>query len=295
MATLAGCSTAPVRQAASIGAAGAAYAEAVNVVADFALNDALDYAIDELATRRRALRDDAKRRDALERQNALLKRRIELVEAAALQVGLVREYFSALEALAKVDVSAPAGAATASIIDSLNALEKNLAARGGDGGGPLSPDEKTEAAQVVALLARGAHARQVEARLASDAPVIARHLRMLSNQLGELSEWISARQNDRLTTFYVDEVQAPFLKPVDTPLPADWKAKYRQYLQGVTLNEQVRVAAEAGKNMERVWRRYLAGEQTPEEMLQSVSDMQRLVTAIGGLKAARRAAQSTEQ
>jgi hypothetical protein len=118
---------------------------------------------------------------------------------------------------------------------------------------------------------------------------------MLSNQLGELAEWISARETNRLTTFYVDEVQAPFLKPVDTPLPADWKAKYRQYLQGVTLNEKVRAAAEAGKNMERVWRRYLSGEQTPEEMLQSVSDMQQLVAAIAGLKAARRAARSTER
>jgi len=296
---LAGCPTVPLKQAENIGTAGSAYAEAVNAVAEFALTDALDYAVDELETRRPALKDLAKRREALERQNRLLKRRIELVETASLQITLVREYFTALETLAKFDVATPAGAATASLIDSLNALEKSIATRSDDAGGllrPLTPDEKNATAQVASLVARGIHAKGVEARLTSDAPIIARHLRLLSIQLEELGGWISDRQESRLTTFYADHVEAPFLKPADTALPADWKTKYKQYLRGVTLSEKVRLAAEAGKNMERVWVRYLSGEQSPEELLQSVKDMQQLVTAIAGLRAARQAAQqSTER
>jgi len=295
---LAGCPTIPLKQAENIGTAGSAYAEAVKAVGDFALSDALDYAVDELETRRPALKELAKRREALERQNRLLKRRIELVETASLQITLVREYFSALEALAKFDVATPAGAATASLIDSLNALEKSIATRSDAGGlvRPLTADEKNAAAQVVSLIARGIHAKGVEARLTSDAPIIARHLRMLSIQLEELGGWISDRQENRLTTFYADHVEAPFLKPADTALPADWKNKYKQYLRGVTLNEKIRLAAEAGKNMERVWVRYLSAEQSPEELLQSVQDMQQLVTAIAGLRAARQAAQqSTER
>lgn len=288
-----GCSTAPLKQAEGIAISGKAYAQAVRGVGEFALSDVLDYEVDQIAIERDKVPGSdprAKRKEFLFEENVTLKLRIELVETANLQVSLVEEYFTSLEALAKHDPAAPTTAAVSSLIDSLNNLEQAIEKSSNSQMKKLTPDEKTAAAKLVGQIARSAHARQVADRLAGDAPTIDRHLKMLSSHLTVVSGWVAARQENRLTSFYSLEIEAPFVDPQRQQLPDDWKTKYKRYLRGTTLNERVKQAAEAGRAMERTWRRYLAGDQTPEEVLQSVKDMQQLVQAVAALKAARAAA-----
>ena len=294
LGVLAACSTAPLRQAEGIAVSGKAYAQAVRGVGDLALTESLDYTVDQVAFERDRATDREKRKANLERTNTMLKRRIELVETANLQIALVEEYFVALEALAKYDPTAPTTAAFGSLLASLNSVEQSINTSAGTAEGRLTQGEINAAAKLAGQVARSAHAQQVSARLAEDAPIIGRHLRMLSKELVVLSEWVSARQEDRFTTFYAVEIEAPFADP-GRPLPADWKEKYKRYLRGTAVNERVKQAGEAGKAMERTWERYLAGEQSPEEVLQSVQDMQQLVQAVAALKAARAAAAAGSQ
>lgn len=299
IALLAGCTTVPLKQAEGIGTSGKAYAQAVRAVGEFALSDVLDYEVERLAIERKGFPSTAERQQLLKEENDLLRRRIQLVETSQLQVALVEEYFAALEVLAKFDVGTPATAATGSLLDSLDALESAIekSSDAGPSAGlrKLTPAEKSAAAKLVGLVAQAAHARQVSARLESDAPTIGRHLRLLTLQLTAMSGWVASRQENRQTTFFALEIQKPFVAEGQAPLPPDWQEKYKRYLRGVTINERIKQGAEAGRAMERTWERYLAGVQTPEEFQQNIRDMQQLVQAVAALKAARAAARASEQ
>jgi hypothetical protein len=290
---LAGCSTASLRHAEGMAVSGKAYAQAVRSVAELALSDVLDYEVEQIAAERDQFSGSdgpAKRKAFLGEENAVLKRRIELVETASLQVSLVAEYFTALGVLAERDPATPATAAMSSLMDSLQNLEQEIEKSPNTQLKKLTPAEKTAAAKLVGEIVRAAHAAQVAARLTDDAPTIGRHLRLLSKHLTVLSGWVAARQENRLASFYALEIEAPFVDPQRQQLPEDWRTKYKRYLRGTTLNERLKQAAELGTAMERAWQRYLAGDQSPEEVLQSVKDMQQLVQVMAALKAARAAA-----
>jgi hypothetical protein len=296
-ALLVGCYTAPLKQAEGIGASGKAYAQAVRAVAEFALSDVLDYEVDQLEVERDGYRSSAERVEYLKQENDLLRRRIQLVETAALQVSLVEEYFSALEALAGHDVRTPATAAVGSLLESLDALEATIdkAADERSKGGlrRLTPEERSAAAKLVGLVAQSVHARQVAERLADDAPTIGRHLRMLTLHMTALSGWVARRQENRQTTFFAMEIEAPFVDDRQSALPADWKEKYKRYLRGATINEKLKQAAETARAMELAWQRYLSGTQGPEDFEQNVKDMRQLVQAVAALKTARVAARES--
>jgi hypothetical protein len=268
-------------------------------VGEFALSDVLDYEVEQLAIEREGFPTTAERQKRLKAENDALKQRIQLVETSMLQVTLVEEYFAALELLAKYDVGTPATAATGALLDSFDgleaAIEKSSDAAPSGGLRRLTPEEKSAAAKLVGLVAQAAHARQVSARLESDAPTIGRHLRLLTLQLTAMSGWVASRQENRETTFFALEIQKPFIAEGPTKLPPDWQDKYKRYLRGVTINERLKQGAEAGRAMERTWERYLAGVQTPEEFQQNVKEMQQLVQAVAALKAARAAARASEQ
>jgi hypothetical protein len=299
IALITGCTTVPLKQAEGIGTSGKAYAQSVRAVGEYALSDVLDYEVDQLAIEREGFPTTAERQKLLKEENDLLRRRIQLVETTVLQVSLVEEYFASLEALAKFDVGTPATAATGSLLDSLDTLESTIekTADASPKGElrKLTPAEKNAAAKLVGLVAQAAHARQVSARLESDAPTIGRHLRMLTLELTVMSGWVASRQENRQTTFFALEIEAPFVDERQAKLPSDWQEKYKRYLRGATISERLKQGAEAGRAMERTWERYLAGTQTPEEFQQNVRDMQQLVQAVAALKAARAAARASAE
>lgn len=299
IALVTGCTTVPLKQAEGIGGSGKAYAQAVRAVGEFALSDVLDYEVEQLAIEREGFPSAAERRATLKQENDLLRRRIQLVESATLQVSLVEEYFAALETLSRHDVGTPAAAATGSLLQSLDslevAIEKNADASPKGGMRRLTPEERSDAAKLVGLVAQAAHAQVVAARLEKDAPTIGRHLRLLTLQLTVMSGWVAERQENRQTTFFALEIEAPFVDERQARLPPDWQDKYKRYLRGATINERLKQGAEAGRTMERTWQRYLSGVQTPEEFQQSVKDMQQLVQAVAALKASRAAARASAE
>ncbi len=280
-----GCAATQVQRAEQLGALGKAYADAVMFTGQEAVASSVTFSLNEIRKERTggAFRTPEDRSKALKDQIEILEQRQKLVETSNQLLGLLAEYFAALEQFAKQNVSASFETATGGLIDSINkvstAVENDPKAKA-----KISDAERNALAKLSGLVAHQVHGQALARILERDASMIGTQLKLISKILATYAEWIRARSDMELKDFYRDQVVKPFV--ANGELPGSWDRDVRHYLQGTSLSEQLVKAKAAGDKMERFWAGYLAGEISIRDMVADLKDMEQLLQAVSAFRKA---------
>ena len=278
-----GCATTQIQHAAQLGELGKAYAGAVILVGQEALDSSIDFSLSEIQKERAGggFSSEQARSQALNKQKDILRQRQQLIEKSNQLVALFAEYLSDLEQFAKKDTSSSFGTAITGLVENISNLGRSVISDDKALIG-INDDERSSLSKLSGLISRQVHGQLLAHLLERDAATIGTQLRLLSKILAVYSDWIRERNDMILEDFYRTRVLGPFAGMGE--LPASWTKDARQYLEGMSLSDALMKATAAGDRMERFWAGYLAGRLSISEAVIDLKDIAQLLQAVSDMK-----------
>lgn len=283
-ALLVGCSTTQsIQQGKDLSTSGVAYTDAVENLLVIATDQVIDFDSAELIKTRRGTNPRAM---VSEKNDGLVGVITELNRFRA-QTKILKTYFINLQALADSPVKDDAGVAVKSLSDSISKLNKALDGESGEES--LSEDQKTQIGALGGLVANSIHATKVKNALKRDAEVIGMYLALQENQLGNITDILKDRFQAENDLFLNKKVIAPYTDK-SKPLPSSWSENRKQWVKSQFLNQQLKTAKVAAKQLGGVWADILQGKSDINSLSVLISDVNEFVTTIQALKDANKAA-----
>lgn len=280
---LSGCATQSIQQGKDLSTSGIAYTDAVDSLLVVTTDQVIDFDSAELKKTRRG----SNLRDMVSTKNEGLIGVLTELNKFRSQAKLLKTYFVNLQALADSPVKDDAGGAVKSLSDSISKLNKAL--DGENGKESLSDDQKTQIGALGGLVANTIHAAKVKRALKRDAEVIGTYLALQENQLANITDILKDRFQAENDLFLNEKVIAPYVDK-SKPLPASWSDNRKQWVKSQFVNQQLKTAKEAAKQLRGVWSDILQGKSDINSLSVLISDVNEFVTTVQALEAANEAA-----
>ena len=274
-----GCATQSIQQGKDLSTSGIAYTDAVDKLIDVTTDQIIDFDSAELKKTRRG----SNLEDMINTKNKRLIRVINELNRFRTQTKLLKTYFVSLQALADSTVKDDAGGAVKSLSDSISKL--NQAFEGNNGNESLSEDQKAQIGALSGLAANSIHAEKIKRALKRDAKVIGTYLALQENQLTNIADMLKDRFDVSNALFLNEKVIAPYTDK-DKPLPAAWSENRKQWVKTQFVNQQLKTAKEAAKQLRGVWGDILQGKSDINSLSILISDVNEFVTTIQALETA---------
>jgi len=270
------CATARTNHFRGFAEAGRTYAEATQVVFEEAGTLAIN-ADSRLLERDREELSEQKRRDLIQTHNRLMRERLQLLGDLQRHARLLSSYFAALAALAASDAPSSMGDVAEGLADSLGKLSPEIeTAKVGD------LEVSSFAGQITNIVVANFKLAALDAELQARASTIEKELELQEEALNAVAEQMRTDLEIDIGQREFTEVMQPYFE--DRSLPRGWAGKRLGVLRDHLVISSLDAAAGAARSLRASFVSLVGGTLTTADLGDLISDLDRVITLIAGVR-----------
>jgi hypothetical protein len=274
------CSSVHINQFKNFSQAGIAYSEAANVVLKEAGRTVIDESSDTLILVRHTLTED-ERKGEITRKNKNDREFLDIFADIGRHASLLRDYFSALGALAESGAPTQIGKSAGALYGALSNLHSKIE-NASIAGKPV----KDLMEPVVTLTIAQIQLAALEKELKERGAAIERELALQHAAMKAVSEGMKGRLEAVLKSRESTEVVLPYIgegRPPKNQLPKSWSKRRREILAAMASVESLTAAAEAANKLKMSFETLIKNEFSLGDLQLLLQDINRVVAVFGAV------------